>query len=150
MGIPFTSKHFSSFLKDSVPNSMFLSPTDDIEVLHCISSLDLGKSSGPFSIPAQIFSTVKTELSVPLSKLINLSFTSGIFPSNLKTARVIPIHKKGSKLEFTNYRPISLLSNIDKIFEKLIYNGCMGFLKLTMSCISNNLVSEKITQPVNH
>ncbi|XP_057290769.1 uncharacterized protein LOC130613442 [Hydractinia symbiolongicarpus] len=129
MGIPFTSKHFSSFLKYSVPNSMFLSPTDDIEVLHCISSLDLGKSSGPFSIPAQIFSTVKTELSLPLSKLINLSFTSGIFPSNLKTARVIPIHKKGSKLELTNYRPISLLSNIDKIFEKLIYKRVYGFLE---------------------
>ncbi|XP_057310296.1 uncharacterized protein LOC130648273 [Hydractinia symbiolongicarpus] len=94
MGIPFTSKHFSSFLKDSVPNSMFLLPTDDIEVLHCISSLDLG-----------------------------------IFPSNLKTARVIPIHKKGSKLELTNYRPISLLTNIDKIFEKLIYKRVYGFLE---------------------
>ena len=61
--------------------------------------------------------------------LINLSFSTGIFPNNLKTAKVIPIHKKGSKLDCTNYRPISLLSNIDKIFEKLIYKRVYGFLE---------------------
>ncbi|XP_057310678.1 uncharacterized protein LOC130648640 [Hydractinia symbiolongicarpus] len=129
MNIPFTRKHFSSFLKKSTSNSMFLSPTDDLEVLHCISSLDPGKSSGPFSIPAHILTLVKSELSIPLSKLINLSFTTGIFPTNLKTAKTIPIYKKGSKLELTNYRPISLLSNIDKIYEKIIYKRVYGFLE---------------------
>ena len=127
--IPFTTKHFSSFLKDPVPNTIFLSPTDDVEILHCISCLDLKKSSGPSSISGQILSIAKAELSGPLSKIINLCFTSGIFPSNLKNAKVIPIHKKDSKLELTNYRPISLLSNIDKIFEKLIYRRVYGFLE---------------------
>ena len=127
--IPFTNKHFSNFLKNPVPDSIFLSPTDELEIFHCLSSLDQRKSSGPFSIPTQILSLIKAELSAPLSNIINLSFTTGIFPSNLKTAKVIPIHKKGSKLELTNYRPISLLSNIDKVFEKLIYKRVYGFLE---------------------
>ena len=49
----------------------------------------------------------------------NISFTTGTFPTLLKTAEVIPIHKKDSKLDFKNYRPVSLLSNLDKILEKL-------------------------------
>ena len=52
-----------------------------------------------------------------------------IFPTILKTAKVIPIHKKDSKLEASNYRPISLLSNIDKIFEKLMHRRLIEFLE---------------------
>ena len=128
--VPYASKNFSSFLKNPVADSIFLSPTDPTEVLDCISSLNRNKSSGPYSIPTNILSSFKLELCVPLSLIINLSFCTGIFPNNLKTAKVIPIHKKGSKLELTNYRPISLLSNIDKIFEKLLHKRVYGFLSM--------------------
>ena len=47
---------------------------------------------------------------------------AGVFPSVLKTAKVVPIFKKDSKLNYSNYRPISLLSNIEKILAKLMYN----------------------------
>ena len=53
----------------------------------------------------------------------NLSFKTGVFPSVLKTAKVIPIFKKDSKLGYCNYRLISLLSNIEKILEKPMYRG---------------------------
>ena len=65
---------------------------------------------------------LKNDISEQLADLFNLSFTTGTFPSLLKTAKVIPIHKKDSKLNFTNYHPISLLSNLDKILEKLIHS----------------------------
>ena len=55
-----------------------------------------------------------------LSKFVNLSFEQGIFPDLLKTAEVTPLHKKESKLDHINYRPISLLSVFSKIYEKLI------------------------------
>ena len=53
---------------------------------------------------------------------------TGVFPSVLKTAKVVPVFKKDSKLDYSNYRPISLLSNIEKIFEKLIYKRLYTFL----------------------
>ena len=50
-----------------------------------------------------------------------MSFQTGVFPSSMKLAKIIPIFKSGSKAEFNNYRPISLLSQFSKILEKL-YN----------------------------
>ena len=50
-----------------------------------------------------------------------MSFLTEQFPSVLKKTKVIPIHKKQSKVDYANYRPISLLSNIEQIIEKLMY-----------------------------
>ena len=51
-----------------------------------------------------------------------MSFISGVFPSALKIAKVVSVHKKDSKLDFPNYRPISLLPSFDNILEKIMYN----------------------------
>ena len=59
----------------------------------------------------------------------SLSFPTEIFPTILKTAQVVSIHKKESRLEVFNDRPISLLSNIDKIFEKLMHSRLIEFLE---------------------
>ena len=53
---------------------------------------------------------------------------TGVFLSVLKTAKVVPIFKKDLKLDYSNYRPISLLSNIEKILEKLMFNRLYTFL----------------------
>ena len=63
-----------------------------------------------------------------MADLFNLSFRTGVFPSVLKTAKVIPILKKDSKLDYSSYRPISLLSNIEKILEKRLYRRLYTFL----------------------
>ena len=63
-----------------------------------------------------------------MTNLFNLSFITGVFPSVLKTAKVVPVFKKDSKLNYSNDCPISLLSNIEKIYEKLIYNRPYTFL----------------------
>ena len=68
-----------------------------------------------------------------MSQIINLYFSTGHFPSILKTAQVIPIFKEGFAFR-TYYRPISLLSNIDKIFEKLMFSRIIKFLE-TSHCI---------------
>ena len=59
---------------------------------------------------------------------------TGVFPSVLKTAKVVPVFKKDSKLDYSNYRPISLLSNIEKILEKLMYKRLYTFLN------NNNII----------
>ena len=63
-----------------------------------------------------------------MADLIHLSFKTDVFPSVLKTAKVIPVYKKDSKLDYRNHRPISLLSKIEKILEKLMYRRLYTFL----------------------
>ena len=63
-----------------------------------------------------------------MADLFNLSFTTGVFPSVLKTGKLVPAFKKDSKLDYSNYHPISPLSNIEKILEKLMYKRLYTFL----------------------
>ena len=103
-------KYFSHFLKNRHHNSFFLSPTSKSEMLSVISSL---YSVGPNSIPIKIIlKLLKNDISSQLADIFNISFSTGVFPTILKVAKVVPVYKKGSKLDFSNYRPISLLSNI--------------------------------------
>ena len=88
------------------------------------------KASGPNSIPTFVLKHLNNEISIVLSKLINLSFANGVFPDILKSSSVLPLFKKGSKIICGNYRPISLLSNISKILEKLMYARLYRFLNL--------------------
>ena len=99
-----------------------------------ISALNLNKASGPNSIPYRILFLLKNEISKQLADLFNLSFMTGVFPSALKTAKVVPVFKKDSKLNYSNYRPISMLSNIEKILEKLMYKKLYTFLN------NNNII----------
>ena len=63
-----------------------------------------------------------------LAKIIDKSFTEGVFPEQLKSARVVPIHKEGSRTDVENYRPISLLASISKVYEKLMHSRIINFL----------------------
>ena len=98
--------------------------------MEIISNFKPKKSAGPNSIPTKILRLLTDDISEHLSINFNISFATGIFPENLKVVKVIPIHKKDSKLESSNYRPISILSNIDKILEKLMHNRLMNSLAL--------------------
>ena len=84
-------------------------------------SLDSSKSVGNCSIPTKILKIAREIVSLPLSQLINNSISKGIFPEICKLAQVIPIFKNDSRLLCNNYRPISLLLSISKIFEKVIH-----------------------------
>ena len=86
------------------------------------------KASGPNSIPTNIFTPVNEEFSKPLSDMKNMSFNQGVSPNILKLANVIPIHGN-DKLDCNNYRPIFLLSNISKIYEKSMHIRLINFLR---------------------
>ncbi|XP_065684072.1 uncharacterized protein LOC136096582 [Hydra vulgaris] len=106
-----SNSDFNKYRKNPNLNSMFIKPTDKNEVLSIIHSLNDSKASGPNSIPIPIFKALANDISPVLSELFNLSFTTGVFPDILKTASVIPIHKKDSKLE-----------------QKLMYSRIYNFL----------------------
>ena len=68
-----------------------------------------------------------------ITKTIEVSFEQGIFPESFKLAKVVPIHKQGSKTGVSNYQPISLLANFSKICEKLMHHRLLFFIELNNS-----------------
>ena len=128
--IKFSPKHYTDHLSYTNTNTFFLTLTDANEISFIISSLDSHKSSGPNII----LKLLKNDISQQLSDIFKMSLSTGQFPSVPKIAKFIPIHKKQSKVDYTNYRPISLLSNIEKIIEKLMYKRLSNFLDI------NNLI----------
>ena len=127
--IKFSNKSFRNFLSSEINDSFIITSTNKEEIYEIISSLNSNKSCKPNSIPTKVLHLFQDQITNHLATICNLSFSTGIFSAILKTAKVIPIHKKNSKLEVSNYRPISLLSNIDKSFEKLIHGRLIEFLE---------------------
>ena len=121
------SHNFSSYLQNPVPSSMFLSPTTPHEIDSLILNLKLKRMNDEDDIPPFFLRIAKNILSFPLALMINHSFSLGIFPKILKTAKVLPIFKKGNAKNISNYRPISLLPSISKIYERAIYNRTILF-----------------------
>ena len=72
---------------------------------------------------------LSSHISVPLSKIANHSFVTGVFPHKLKFGKVNPLHKTGSRDNPSNYRPISILSVFSEIIEKLMYSHLYKFLE---------------------
>ena len=89
--------------------TFLLTPTDKNEIYFIISSLNSQKSSGANRIPVKILKRLKNDISHQLRVIFNMALSAGQFPSVLKITKVKPIHKKQSKVNYTNYRPISLL-----------------------------------------
>ena len=100
--IPTSKKTFKIFLGRNNENTFFMSPTSTEEVEDTISSFYLNKALGLNSVPMKILKYLKKELSKPLTVLINLTFTLGIFLNCLKIAKVIPVFKKGNQQECSN------------------------------------------------
>ena len=119
----------TEYLKTPVTKSFIIAPVTMSEVEREISALKNDKATGPYSIPVKILKLLKTVISKPLATLFNVSFSLGIVPSSLKTANIIPIHKKDCRLTLSNYRPISLLSVFNKLLEKLMANRLVKFLE---------------------
>jgi len=120
---------FKTFLhKKYVADSFFISPTSPEEIVSILNACKNKYSSGWDNIPMAVIKAVGTSIAAPFSYICNLSFTTGIFPSDMKTAKVTPIYKADARDEFSNYRPISLLPNFSKIIEKLMYKRLIDFL----------------------
>ena len=120
---------FTKYLENRNEKTMVFFPTNTTEVSRIISLIKEDKASGPHSIPANIMKYINPIISSPLSKIINLSFKTGVYINNLKLSKVIPVFKeKGSILDYNNYRPISLLSNVNKIVELIMHKRLSKFL----------------------
>ena len=127
--IKFSNKTFRNFLSSEIHDSFIITSTNKEEIYKTILSINTNKSCGPSSISAKVLHLLQDQISSHLATICNLPFSAGVFPVVLKTAKVITIHKKSSKLEVSNYRLISLIFNIDKFFEKLMHSRLIEFLE---------------------
>ena len=128
-----TIKYYTDYLLNQSKETFLITRTTDEEISHIISGLNIMKSTGPNSIPTKVMKQIKDVISAPLAKLTNRSFHNGAFPNMIKIAKVIPIFKSESRVACKNYRPISLLSNLGKIIEKLMHKRLHSFLE-TQNC----------------
>ena len=90
--------------------------------------LNSNKATGLDLIPSRFLKDGAMFITTPLTYIVNLSISSSQIPDDLKTARITPIYKKNSKMEAGNYRPVSILSIISKIFEKVVYEQLDHYL----------------------
>ena len=97
------------------------------EVKNIIHSLK-NSSAGHDEFPTFVEKLCVDSYIEPLTFLINSSLETGVFPSELKLARVVPIFKVGDSSALTNYRPISVLTFFAKVFEKIVYNKFFTFI----------------------
>ena len=98
------------------------------EIQTLIELLNPNKATGPDEISNKMLKAVEKEVSVPLNILFNRSFREGKFSNIWKFSNVIPIPKKGDSSDPSNFRPVSLLSNIAKIQERIVFKNIYNFL----------------------
>ena len=120
---------FIDFLPPRIQNSFYLSPVCQQDVLNEIKKLHPRKAAGPDNIGNKILQLCPELFSYNLAIIYNHYIDIGEYPQALKIAKVIPIFKKGERCLSSNYRPISLLSVFDKIFEKLICRKLVDFFE---------------------
>ena len=111
--------------------SIYLLPTTACEISKLICKLPNKSSSGYDKINNILLKKLNKELSVPIAMICNNSLKSGKFPTQMKTAIVVPLYKSKGRDYVNNYRPISLLMTISKLLEKVIYKRVYGFLTET-------------------
>ena len=111
-----------------ISNSIFLSPCTPQEVFNLITKLKDRKARRTIDIETRFIKLANPVISTFLSNLFNVCLNTGVYPDSLKIAEVIPIFKKGCSTQTTNYRPISLLCQFNKIFEKLLHTRIYSYL----------------------
>ena len=127
--IPTCNAHYSDFLSNKVTNSLYLNPICNEEIISLVSKFHSKKSSGFDNISMQLIKKTISSIVKPLTNIFNKSFETGVFPDDMKKAKVVPIFKGGDKTNLSNYRPISMLPQFSKLLEKLYNNRLMSFLK---------------------
>ena len=132
-----------SNLSDEIPSSVdsnpenYLDPTDGTFSLQfpsvnaltrLLKTIDEKKSAGLDNIPNKLLKIAAEVVAPSLTEIFTQSIITGTFPEEWKEARVSPLYKNGAKNDPSNYRPISVISTVSKIYEKIIYDQLYDYL----------------------
>ena len=119
---------FMKFMGEGCNKSMYMHKTNPTEIKKLISNLDSKKSAGFDELSAKFLQLCAPHISETLANIFNASISNGVYPDLLKTARVTPIYKTGEKSDPSNYRPISVLSLLNKVYEKILHKRLYKYL----------------------
>ena len=108
---------------------MYVWPTCPSKISNIILKLKNKLSAGLDLVPSKVLKASPDNILVALSHVFNLSLSKGEFINDFKIAKVCPVLKKGNAKDINNYKPISLLSNVSKILEKIMYSRLYSFLE---------------------
>ena len=103
-------------------------PTNSSQVLLLLNKLSKSKATGLNKISVRLIRECADLICISISKIFNCFFTMGIFPDGWKSAKGIPLFEQGSSSDMNNYRPISVISAVAKVFERIIYDQIYAYL----------------------
>ena len=116
-----------------------------MEVYDVLISLDPNKASGIDDIPPRILQLCADALYRPLHHLFNMSLRYGLIPTGWKVHKIVPVFKAGDPSSVKNYRPISLLPNISKVLERLIFNKIISHVNTSINRLQFGLTEKSFT-----
>ena len=122
------NSEYKKYLKDPALQTMYLYKTNVKEITETIKRLKNTHSSGHDEFSSKFIKLSTPLLAPALEKIFNLAIKTGTYPDMLKIAKVIPVFKKGCTTSINNYRPISILSSVNKIFEKILYTRLIKYI----------------------
>ena len=128
---------YKVYLQNPTLKKFAFKKVNDNEVLSIINKLKNKKSRGADNISNQLLKTIKQELCKPLTIIINQMIETGVYPEKFKISKITPIYKKNERTNIANYRPISLLPTLSKIFERVIHTQLYTYFD------ENKLLSEQ-------
>ena len=152
------NKSHKDYLKTNIASSFSFSSVSENDILKIISKLKSKSSCGHDGLSTILLKYIAKEIVCVLTRIINQSLCTGIFPNSLKIAKIMPVFKKDDPHIADNYRPISLLPSISKVFEKvayiqvydyfmekkLLYNSQYGFRKMHSTELAALEITDKI------
>ena len=122
--IPVCTEKISDYIK-RVPNSIFLQPVSEDEIGKIVKNIKDG-SPGWDEISPAVFKLCLSHILTPFLHICNLSLSQGIFPEEMKLAKVLPLYKSDDPMIFGHYRPVSVLPVLSKVLERIMYKN-IGF-----------------------
>ena len=136
----------TNYLNASIHSTFKFKTINNATTLQYLSNLKPSKSWRYDNISSAILKFIANEISDCITLIINQSISTGSFLENLKLAKVVPIFRKDDKSQIKNYRPISVLLVISKIFENVMHTQLIKYFLTTICSLVNNMDFDQIDQ----
>ena len=120
--------NFKKYLGQPCEKTFKFNKVTELQLLQIAKQLKNKHSYGDDLLSNSLLKSILPLITTPLLKLINLSLETGFVPAQICLSKITPVFNEGCKNVYTNYRPISVISSIGKLFEKVVYSQLENFL----------------------